>query len=591
MGRQVFNNTGGTLTRGTLVYINGYSGITAADRPTVAKADADSSTTAAGYVVVQDIANNAVGYVAKAAQIGSMNTGGRTIGDAVYLSTTAGGIAFTAVGIGQRIGYVATVSATAGIIDFDVTDAVLAASGTSFSKTLSAAGEVVLATGTISHATANVQGFDTTLTASAQRTGGTASAYQAALEGFATDTSGTTYVAYDAVATPNGGSGLFTVIRADAGWSSFADLSSMATGEADIIVGANLADAFTYRTSALTYWTLSTTTATPGIAETFTQSATGTAHGITGTFSNATSTSTVVAATVTQTTNARTGGVASAFKATLNGFATDTSGGTYAALDAVATPNGGSGLFTVIRADAGWSSFADLSSMATGEADVIMGDNLASAFEFREGTNTYLKFVTTNSSESIAAEQRLTTTDGVASGTVRVIGGRAQTIIADVTHVDPAGAGDAAETVIQTYTIPANTIKASTNIFVDFAGICTVGATVETVVLRVRLGGVGGTIIAASTSLDPAANNVFSGRIWLTGHAAPGAAAEVAHSGWFKDMAAAGADSAIVQTGPTLTNFATNGALDLVFTVDFANAEAAGGDTIALRQWHVQGIG
>jgi hypothetical protein len=360
----------------------------------------------------------------------------------------------------------------------------------------------------------------------------------------------------------------------------------MATGQADVIVGDNLADAFTFRTSALNFLTLSTTTATPGIAETFTQSATGTTHSITGTFSNATSTSTVIAATVTQATNDRTGGVAAAFKATLNGMAADTSGGTYAALDAVATPNG-SGLFTVIRADAGWTSFADLSSMATGEADVIVGDNLASAFEIREGTNTYLKVVTTNSSESVAVEQRLTTTDGVSSGTARIIGGQAQTIIADVSHTDPAGAGDAAETVIQTYTIPANTIKASTNIFVDFAGLCTASAVAENVVLRVRLGGVAGTVLAAATSTDPAANNVFSGRVWLTGRATPGAAASVAHSGWFKNFAAAGADSTVVQEGPTLTNFATNGNLDLVFTVDFSNADAVGGDVIALRQWSV----
>lgn len=181
----------------------------------------------------------------------------------------------------------------------------------------------------------------------------------------------------------------------------------------------------------------------------------------------------------------------------------------------------------------------------------------------------------------------MTTTDGVAGGTARKVGGKAFGVTADATFADPAGGGDAAETVVSTYTVPASSIKSGTKVRVDFAYLMTVGATVETLVMRLRLGGVGGTVIASSTSADPGTGS-GSGYAILVGHAAPGAAAEVAHFGVIKDFAAAGADSTVVQQGPTLTNFATNGALDLVLTADFGAAEAAGGDTVAVRIFEVE---
>lgn len=50
---------------------------------------------------------------------------------------------------------------------------------------------------------------------------------------------------------------------------------------------------------------------------------------------------------------------------------------------------------------AGGAAFIDLTACATGEADVILADNLASAFELRQGATTYLKAVTTNDAERI----------------------------------------------------------------------------------------------------------------------------------------------------------------------------------------------
>ena len=186
----------------------------------------------------------------------------------------------------------------------------------------------------------------------------------------------------------------------------------------------------------------------------------------------------------------------------------------------------------------------------------------------------------------IGAAARLTTTDGVGAGTARVVGGLAAGIVASATSVDPAGGGDAPEAVVSTHTIPANTIKAGTTVRMDFAYRITVGATVETLVTRIRLGGLGGTIIAASTSADPATGS-GSGYAILKGRVAPAAVAAVVHFGVIKNFAAAGADSTVVQEGPTLTNFATNGALDLVLTADWAAAEAAGGDTVSVEIFDV----
>ncbi len=104
---------------------------------------------------------------------------------------------------------------------------------------------------------------------------------------------------------------------------------------------------------------------------------------------------------VTQLTTARSSGEVVGYKVSLTGVATD-SGGTYIGMDLNASDAGGSGAFIGIKMDAGWDAFADLSECATGEADIILGDNLAAAFVLREGSNNYLAIDTTNSTETVA---------------------------------------------------------------------------------------------------------------------------------------------------------------------------------------------
>ena len=61
---------------------------------------------------------------------------------------------------------------------------------------------------------------------------------------------------------------------------------------------------------------------------------------------------------------------------------------------------------------AGGSAFIDLTACATGEADVVLADNLADAFSVREAANSYLRITTTNDAERITVQkvQALTVT-------------------------------------------------------------------------------------------------------------------------------------------------------------------------------------
>jgi hypothetical protein len=92
--REIRNNTGATLTKGTIVYISGATG----NKPTVTKAIATGDSTSAqtfGFVQ-ESIANNGVGYVVVIGDLIGLDTSAFTEGDQLYLSSTVAG-AFTSV--------------------------------------------------------------------------------------------------------------------------------------------------------------------------------------------------------------------------------------------------------------------------------------------------------------------------------------------------------------------------------------------------------------------------------------------------------------------------------------------------------------
>lgn len=114
------NNTGGSLTRGTLVYQSGFNA--ASGLLTMAKADADAAGKEAQWVVLKDVANNGIGVAGKFIRLTGVNTNAATsAGDPVYLSATAGAWAATAPtaanAIIQVVGFVDTKHASAGVVE------------------------------------------------------------------------------------------------------------------------------------------------------------------------------------------------------------------------------------------------------------------------------------------------------------------------------------------------------------------------------------------------------------------------------------------------------------------------------------------
>ena len=132
---KAFNNdTGGTLTKGTLVFISGFDATSGL--PTVTKADASITASAvpqmAEFVVIADVLNNADGNIAKEYTVAGLDTSSfSAAGDRAYLNgTTAGGFSVTALNpanensqdrnVRQSIGKVLIVNASTGVIHFKI---------------------------------------------------------------------------------------------------------------------------------------------------------------------------------------------------------------------------------------------------------------------------------------------------------------------------------------------------------------------------------------------------------------------------------------------------------------------------------------
>jgi len=87
--RQVRNETGATLTKGTIVYISGASGNKALVSKAIATSDATSAQT---FGMVQaDISNNQNGYVVSVGDLAGLNTSAFAEGAQLYLSSTTAG--------------------------------------------------------------------------------------------------------------------------------------------------------------------------------------------------------------------------------------------------------------------------------------------------------------------------------------------------------------------------------------------------------------------------------------------------------------------------------------------------------------------
>lgn len=125
LGLRAINKTGGTLTRGTLVYISGWDTTTL--RWSVTKADANTATGKAVWIVAEaSVTNDSGCRLVKALDFQGQATNGLTVGDAIYESSTAGGWTATDPSIADPtarrhiIGRVSVVDATYGKIQLDL---------------------------------------------------------------------------------------------------------------------------------------------------------------------------------------------------------------------------------------------------------------------------------------------------------------------------------------------------------------------------------------------------------------------------------------------------------------------------------------
>lgn len=113
---EVFNETGGDLEFGTLVYISGYD--ETEGKWNVVEADADASGRRAEYITREQIVSGVAGVVHttwRGVGAGALDLAGGAEGDPVYLSTTAGQATVTDPtdldpnGISQIVGYMAVI--------------------------------------------------------------------------------------------------------------------------------------------------------------------------------------------------------------------------------------------------------------------------------------------------------------------------------------------------------------------------------------------------------------------------------------------------------------------------------------------------
>lgn len=153
-------------------------------------------------------------------------------------------------------------------------------------------------------------------------------------------------------------------------------------------------------------------------------------------------------------------------------------------------------------------------SLSTQAMSVTIIDNQALALSFLEGSNQYLNLRTSNGSERVESYQRLTTTDGVASGTARVVGGQINVDTAESTALTGAEAlfaGGAGQE-----TLPANTLKATTTV-IRFCGMIRVSAVSggPTAQIRIRMGGLAGVLCFDSGARTVADEDMITFDGWL----------------------------------------------------------------------------
>lgn len=252
---------------------------------------------------------------------------------------------------------------------------------------------------TINSAAQSVDGADISVAQTVTaRTGGTVRGVVSSVTGLAGDVAGT-YVSYDGVATDNGGAGVFVWGRMDAGFDALFDASAAATGEADFILGANLASAMAWRIGATDVLSLDTTTNLRALDldamldVDYALAAAGNLADMALSVVAAAGNYTVLALSTIHDGNRAAATQTTGLSVTLDSAAGDDPAAVYNGISLLT--DGTQGVHNAMTVTAGFDAFLDASNAATGEADVVLGANLASAFAFRVAAVDVASFDTT----------------------------------------------------------------------------------------------------------------------------------------------------------------------------------------------------
>ena len=213
--------------------------------------------------------------------------------------------------------------------------------------------------------------------------------------------------------------------------------------------------------------------------------------------------------------------------------------------------------------------------IATQDTAILLEAADATALIIGSAAHTnMLTFDTTAAAEQVDCAARLTTTDNVAAGTERVVGGRAYSNVAS----GAALTNSVVETVLGSYTIPADTLKAGSVMRVRALVRATADLGATTLTLRLRLGPVTliGTALITTAAVDTAVNDVAIMDYTFQSFEAPALTGECRGTGFYTDPAAAGGAfvTTILGAGGVGATFATNAALLLEVTGIWSAADA-----------------
>ncbi len=207
------------------------------------------------------------------------------------------------------------------------------------------------------------------------------------------------------------------------------------------------------------------------------------------------------------------------------------------------------------------------------------------------GTSAASKAMVADSSGNMAFTGALTTTDGVASGTARKVGGLGYAAVADSTAVTSTATETAFDAL---YAIPANTLKAGTVLKIRWAGQVTAANGTDTGIFKLYLatnttaGSVAGTAFVTSSTTDMTANDIVMGETLVQIRTAGASGTLVAASNFTKvEAATAVATTVAVVTNSTAVNTQLQQTVAVTCTFNSTNA----GNSAKLMVMAVEVIG